>query len=43
MNTKLLKLNNMKKFVYWLDINNVHPNTLDTFKHFQIVKSIRKF
>tara|TARA_Y100000004_G_C8904786_1_gene408155 strand:- start:243 stop:539 length:297 start_codon:yes stop_codon:yes gene_type:complete len=34
MNTKLLKLNNMKKFIYWLDINNVHPNTLNTFKHF---------
>jgi len=34
MNTRLLKFTEMKKFIEWLDVNNVHPTTWEVFKHY---------
>ena len=29
MKTRLLKITNMKRFCWWLDMNNVHPSDID--------------
>ena len=37
MNTRLLKINAMKRFAKWLDINHVHPDMWDEWMYYEKV------